>query len=121
MKETEFRGLRKDGEGWAYGSLICMNGMKRYSIMHDGCVMFSREVSPKTIGQFIRKQDKHKKRAYEGDIVETVERDVAFEIKWNQDKVAFMFYDPMKKMWFEISRLDEMEITGNIYESGETE
>lgn len=142
MRTYQFRGQRVEGKGWTYGRLAWTirstpqridgtNGtveMKRYprTVIQsplsdsDGFRGYQEmEVIPETVGQFIEKWDKNKKPAYEGDVVESIERDVAFEIKWNHIDSAFMFYENMHDMWYEIGDLSTMEITSSIHDSPE--
>jgi uncharacterized phage protein (TIGR01671 family) len=81
MKNRKFRGLRKHGNYWVYGSLI-REGENCYIIPdepvldkdHSTDVLFfgDREVipvTPETVGRFIGILDKNGKEIYEDDIV----------------------------------------------------
>ena len=79
MREIEFRGLRKDGKGWAYGFLdyrdtaFCIHEVGDISPTREnpGGDTYSEyhEVIPEIVGQFMGRKDKFGKKIFEGDII----------------------------------------------------
>lgn len=65
MREIRFRGKRKDGKGWSYGSLNCFKGYSIFDSVWNNTI----SVDGETVGQFVGAVDKHKCSIYEGDIV----------------------------------------------------
>lgn len=70
MRETLFRGKRKDNGEWIYGSLIIF--WDWVLIAPQSTNTFHKiEVIPETVGQFTGRLDKFGTMVYEGDVLQT--------------------------------------------------
>lgn len=114
-RALKFRAKRKETGEFVFGNLFVTHEYKTAYITDDSGNFFMCD--PRTIGQFIGKTDATNKEAYEGDIVEDKDKTVAFEIRWNDDHVGFMYYDIWNEQWYEINDLHQMLIIGTVHES----
>jgi len=64
MREIKFRGLRKYGKGWVYGSFIHNSIDCPCIIDHDA---EQYEIIPESVGQYTGLKDKNGKEIYECD------------------------------------------------------
>lgn len=137
MREIIYRGLRKDGRGWAYGSYI-YNPMdeEHYIGAYEppknplrGLEWNVYEVDSETVGQFTGLADKNGRKIFEGDIIERrllptkqictksiakyAERHAAFAINDINGNVIEDYLDSILQMNFEI------EVIGNRWDNPE--
>lgn len=69
MRPIQFRGFRKDGDGWVYGHLSEDDSCDPIIIIHSGNTFYTYEVHPESIGQYTGLDDKDKRQIFEYDIV----------------------------------------------------
>lgn len=139
MRKHQYRGQRVDTKEWVYGKIIKVIETEQYFILplesniYDGentpnlikknngmfIIVEAVEVIPETVGEFTGRKDINGIGAYEGDICETIERDVAMEIRWDEELSAFKFYDNVHKLWFDLDCLEVVEITDSIHDNQE--
>ena len=129
MRETEFKGKRKDNDEWIYGNLIQW-GDNRYSIMpismHVELAFANYEVIPETIGQYTGLKDKNGKKIFEGDIVKT-NRDVIAKVLWDNDYLGYFLHVNEENSIEDFENgeqplydyFEDIEVIGNIYDNPE--
>lgn len=127
MRDIEFRAKRQDNANWIYGDLVHNTltiSISKASPVQAGARRFYK-INPKTIGQYVGKEDINDARIYEGDIVriETVDNcgnmngfigivvfhDCCFELQNIEDSEVFeglCFYNN-----------EDLEVIGNIFDN----
>jgi uncharacterized phage protein (TIGR01671 family) len=138
MRDIEFRGLRADGSGWAFGSLV-KTGSGEYLIVGDwdyecgfDFERFIHGVIPETVGQYTGLKDKNSMKIFEGDIVKNTQiigTEQIYYIKWSDTYrclMAFKDYalngvNPEAGSWMPYTdyEMSLLEVIGNIHDSPE--
>ena len=127
MREIEFRGLRKDGKGWAYGVPFhiheedkcfiidnCMSG----TLEQDSTEFTGFEVIPSTVGQYTGVDDFNGEKLYEDDRVAWVDSDGVYRedvIVWSNGGLVLCNSDYTVGSYIG----KKLKKVGNIYEGGE--
>lgn len=125
MREILFRGLRTDGEGWAYGH--CLKASDGVIVKH---LIFSlgisvnvppTEVVAETVGQFVGKLDKNKNKIFLGDLIKHQSGNTIYQVAWSDTRCGFVLFDKDFDMvdirlskWGDVS--EQFEVIGNIHE-----
>jgi hypothetical protein len=116
-RTIKFRGLRKDGKGWAYGSLLL--GMLPLFVVEGPLVLNdneAHEVLPESVGQFTGQYDKDGTEIFEGDVLQyKYHRDRSGKdiaeftevVEWDNDTDNYSGFAIHKKM--------EKKIIGSIH------
>jgi uncharacterized phage protein (TIGR01671 family) len=119
MRQIEFRGLRTDGKGWAYGDIVtAFDGLficpTDYDYKHynehwpEGFV----EVNPSTVGQFTGIYDRNGVKIWEGDIVR-----YHFQNSWHKAEMIFNNGAFRIKGWGHGELTHTFEVARNIHET----
>ena len=106
----KFRGLRTDGNGWAFGDLLQPhNGnQSTYISLKNGAVI---EVWPESVGQFANLLDKNGEEIYEGDTVYYDNKNYGY-IKFEDGGFVVVGHDE----WLSDFVLNGITVSGNIHE-----
>lgn len=120
VRQIKFRGLRVDGKGFVYGSLVStpessyihVLGKNRYTKMHYTSAI---EVIPETVGQFTGRTDVNGVEIYEGDKVLHGESERFVEYRWTN----FVLTRIEKTETILLSFSDKPKVIGNIHEESE--
>lgn len=119
MRPIEFRGLRTDGKGWAYGDLLQphQGNPDTFIAVENGHI---HPVNPSTVGQFTGLYDRNGVKIWEGDTIKVHGRGGEF---WTGASIAY--HSPSFKLQKDLNTCDEFgwdewerdfEVTGNIHE-----
>lgn len=129
MRETLFRGNRKDNGKWAYGYLYIRNGGQYeisfysfYSKYFDS-ERFTYDVIPETVGQYIGLTDKNGKKIFEGDILKNIESDEIIYICYSGCSFRYSYNNSIYGYGVDDIEegilTDEFEVIGNIHDNPE--
>ncbi|MGJ1211897.1 hypothetical protein [Sphingobacterium multivorum] len=117
VRQIKFRGLRVDGKGWVYGSLVLPNHKndKCYIIGWNGAKF---NVIPETVGQFIANNGKQD--FYIGDIVINPKGRKHTVVIW--DNMPCLHYIEKGRVYFAPMTngyLVNKTVIGNIYQESD--
>ena len=118
MRDTEFRGRRLDGKGWAYGFLFVEKGRAYIITDSTGFGFIKFEVDPATVGQYTGLKDKNDKKIYEGDILQD---EIGFKGKIIYSMGAFCgdFGEGFELQYFSEGLHEACILAGNIHDNPE--
>lgn len=122
MREILFRGKRKDGLEWFYGSYMEHYYSSRYGrvsaiFTNDDslCQTYRIPVDPETVGQFTGVIDKNGKKVFDGDVIKAIASNPAGE---DIEATVIVSLDDYELMW-DIEHSHEIEVIGNIHDNPE--
>lgn len=120
MRDIVFRGKRVIDGKWVEGSLHLV-GENAYIFVAldflEGHGWYA--VDPKTIGQYVGREDKHGKRIFEGDIVSSYIFDVDDGygvVEWSDDSACFAIVSDNILASFDSCWGVEFEVVSNVYD-----
>lgn len=114
MRQIEFRGLRTDGKGWAYGDLLHphQGNPDTFIAVENGHI---QPVIPDSIGQFTSLHDRNGVKVFEGDLVDIMglERVVRYS-----DEYATFTLNRLETDHIQVYNINSkvITVTGNIHE-----
>lgn len=128
-RTIKFRGLRTDGKGWIYGSLI-IKGDQCF-IVHLIKIRYRRfsrvreeyrevEVIPSSVGQYTCFLDKYDKEIYEGDCIYIT--GYLCKVVWDIGSFRTIYEHPEDGEILILGEdidVSEMKVIGNIHEESE--
>ena len=113
-----FRGKREKDEQWEYGAFWQSNS----SIIDKSG--YSQKVMPNTVGQYIGRSDKNKKKIFEGDILLTDCWHTLLVVYFDEDYLQFRVREVVSGRensidYYDNSNNVKIEVVGNIYDNPE--
>ena len=122
MREILFRGKRKDTHEWVMGGYCeeADSGRTYIAFWNSfglGFLDFT-EVYPKSVGQYTGLTDENGTKIFEGDIVQTMNDDIAI-IQYDEEDAMFYMNDDNVLTNFGIVSPKWLEVIGNIHDNPE--
>jgi len=125
VRQINFRGLRVDGKGWAYGDLLqnYIHHKSGATIQQGGCIVY--EVISETVGQFTGLLDKNGKEIYEGDIMINPNHRCGkkrFSVEWTVGGYDARYFEQGNYtlcLYPVLGEFEGCEVIGNIHEESE--
>ena len=127
MREIEFRGLRKDGKGWAYGvpfhiyeegKCFMINLCQGSTMEQEDAYFQGLEVVPSTVGQYTGMKDNKGTKIFEGDRFHLGDPKITYTVVFLHS--AFYGQQARNRSLVGLFHLDErIMLIGNIHEGGE--
>lgn len=122
MREILFRGKRVDNGEWIQG-YPCHYGWigkeKDYIIPDYASALYTAEVDPETVGQYIGIEDENGRQICDGDIVWCEADEEYGRVEWDKDTARFVVRFSTFIADFDNLYGDEIEIVGNAYDNPE--
>ena len=124
MREIKFRGKRRDGYGWVYGSLDSSDVVPRILRMEEIGEYGTRhpekyEVLPSSVGEYTGLKDSDGNEIYEGDLIRAHELLFPHSIgvvRYFDSRTSF-FIDAGDGDVNDLTCDDELHVVGNIYDN----
>lgn len=116
MREILFRAKRSGKDEWVQGYLTKMWGMLHIIDENDENKAFV--IDDETIGQFTGLTDKNGAKIFEGDIVQTLDDDIAV-IQYDEEDAMYYLNNDNVLENFGIVSPKWLEIIGNIHDNPE--
>lgn len=117
-RKIKFRGRQISNGAWAYGYIYQAQGRWFIHVADEKKSYDCYEIDPKTVGEYIGRQDIKTKEIYEDDIVISEYDDRKRVVEWCEEEACYKMRHLQNESWCEnlfFNDVDEIEVIGSIH------